>query len=98
MPSRIAVSITIFMVGLASLAGCSHKPGGSDDGESATSGVPNAEVTLTKVARADVRETAAVSGTVAALPNQDVRVSALIAGRIAEMKVAEGDGVHAGQV
>jgi RND family efflux transporter MFP subunit len=98
MLSRIAVFITIFMVALVFIAGCSHKPGASDGADSATSGVPNAEVTLTKVARADARETAAVSGTVAALPNQDVRVSALITGRIAEMKVAEGDAVHAGQV
>jgi RND family efflux transporter MFP subunit len=98
MQRRIAVYITIFIVVLASLAGCSGKSGASDDAQNGTSAVPIAEVTLTKVARTDVRETAAVSGTVAALPNQDVRVSSLVTGRIAEMKVAEGDAVDTGQV
>ncbi len=56
-----------------------------------------AEVTLVRVTRADIHQLLALTGTIAAPPNQDVRVSSLVAGRIAEMKVAEGDRVTAGQ-
>jgi len=56
------------------------------------------EVTLTRVARADVTAMLAVSGTLAALPNQDVRVSSLVPGRVARMMVAEGDHIRAGQL
>ncbi len=57
-----------------------------------------AEVTVTRITRADISQALAVTGTIAALPNQDVRVSALVPGRIAEMMVAEGDRVSQGQV
>ena len=57
-----------------------------------------AEVTVTRVARADISATINVTGTIAALPNQDVRVSSLVPGRIARMFVAEGDPVQQGQV
>src|SRR5208282_2259322 len=39
-----------------------------------------------------------LTGTAAALPNQDVRVSALVSGRIAGLTVAEGDTVKVGQI
>lgn len=97
MRTRITIYITSLILAFTSLAGCSHKPG-AENAERGASEAANAEVTLTKVTRADIRETATVSGTVAALPNQDVRVSALITGRIAEMKVAEGDVVQVGQM
>jgi len=97
MRPRTAIHITSIILAGVSLAGCSHNSG-ADDAESSPSGTANAEVTLTKVTRGDIRETVAVSGMVAALPNQDVRVSALVTGRIAEMKVAEGDAVEIGQV
>jgi membrane fusion protein (multidrug efflux system) len=98
MQRRIMIYVTSVILASASLAGCSHKSGEADDLQGGASGAANAEVTVTKVTRSDIRETAAVSGTVAALPNQDVRVSALVTGRIAELKVAEGDAVQAGQV
>lgn len=98
MQRRIASYITSVILAAVFLAGCSHKSGAAGDAEGSGSGTANTEVTLTKVTRADIRETAAVSGTVAALPNQDVRVSALVTGRIAEMKVAEGDAIQIGQV
>ncbi len=56
------------------------------------------EVTLTRVARADISATARRQRDLAALPNQDVRVSSLVPGRVARMMVAEGDQVKAGQV
>lgn len=80
----------------AFLASCSRHSA-SDEGEGGAVAA-NAEVTVTKVTRADIRETVTISGTVAAPPNQDVRVGALVSGRIAEMKVAEGDAVQSGQL
>ena len=78
---------------------CSKKsPGG--EGEDTEEGTANmlAEVTVTRVGRADIQSTLSVSGTVSALPNQDVRVSSLVPGRVARMMVAEGDHVREGQV
>lgn len=83
---------------LAGLAGgCAHRAA-SDEDESAPANYAVAQVTLTRVARADISQMIALTGTLAALPNQDVRVSSLVAGRIAEMNVAEGDAVRTGQV
>lgn len=77
----------------AALAGCSH--GSADDhGDQAV----HAQVTITKVARSDISETILLTGTAAAPPNDDVKVSALVPGRIAELNVAEGDRVKAGEL
>ncbi len=78
---------------------CSRKPAADEGGEtSASSGQLVAEVTVTRVSRADVSSMLTVTGNIAALPNQDVRVSSLVPGRIARMMVAEGDHVSEGQV
>jgi RND family efflux transporter MFP subunit len=81
------------------LPSCSKKSS-EGGGEGTEEGAPNvvAEVTVTRVERADIQSTLSVSGTVSALPNQDVRVSSLVPGRIARMTVAEGDRVREGQV
>jgi RND family efflux transporter MFP subunit len=76
------------------LAGCSHQ---SADG-AAGNETPKVTVTVTRVARADISRMLTLTGTAAALPNEDVRVSALPAGRIVELKVAEGDRVRAGEL
>ena len=55
-----------------------------------------AEVTLTHVERTSISQPLNLTGTVAAVPNRDVRVSALVAGRVADMPVAEGDRVAEG--
>jgi RND family efflux transporter MFP subunit len=75
---------------------CSHRSVGED--VAANSDAMVAEVTLTRVTRADISQTLTVSGTLAALPNQNVKVSSLVPGRIAELAVAEGDRVEAGQL
>ena len=81
------------------LPACSKKSSG-DEGEGAEEGAANvvAEVTVTRVERAAIQSTLSVSGTISALPNQDVRVSALVPGRVARMMVAEGDHLREGQV
>ena len=73
--------------------GCSHQSADED-----LTGSAKAAVTLTSVTRADISETFSLNGTAAALPNNDVRVSALVPGRITELTVAEGDRVKVSQV
>ncbi len=82
----------------ASLVACSHRAAGDEEEGAANPEAAVAEVTVTRVARGEISETLTVSGTIAALPNQDVRVSSLVPGRIAQMLVAEGDHVAKGQV
>src|SRR2546425_4415123 len=64
-------------------SGCTHKASGDED-EGGANAI--ADVTLTQVQRADIGDTLHLTGTIAAPPNQDVRVSSFVAGRIAEMK------------
>lgn len=66
--------------------------------EEANDSTTTAQVTLTRVVRTDISQTLSLTGVAAAPPNQDVRVSALVPGRIAELTVAEGDAVKAGQI
>ena len=82
---------------LLCLLACGGKPAGGDEGDSSPGQASVAEVTVTRVVRASISSALTVTGTVAALPNQDVRVSALVAGRIVSMAVAEGDRVERGQ-
>jgi membrane fusion protein (multidrug efflux system) len=96
-PNRTAVLLAALAVaGLVSLA-CSRRAGTSDEEEAPESNLV-AEVTVTQVQRADISQALTVTGTIAALPNRDVRVSPLVAGRVANMRVAEGDKVGEGQV
>ncbi|MFZ0959376.1 MAG: efflux RND transporter periplasmic adaptor subunit [Terriglobia bacterium] len=84
---------------LLSLAGCSKPPSGDEGADTEESPANTvATVTLTKVVRGDISSNLTVSGTIAALPNQDVKVSALVPGRISAMLAAEGDHVDEGSV
>jgi membrane fusion protein (multidrug efflux system) len=76
------------------LPACSH--GGSQ--EEATTEVPTITADVGRVTRQDMVQTLVVRGAVAALPNEDVKISALVPGRVMLMHVAEGDRVTAGQV
>lgn len=78
------------------LAACSRGPAAGEGKEASTDAV--AEVTVVKVERGEISESLSVSGTIAAVPNQDVRVTSLVPGRVAQMMVAEGDHVEKDQV
>jgi len=93
-----AVCFLTFALALLLLPSCSKKSS-EGEGEEAEEGAANvvAEVTVTRVGRADIQSTLSVTGTISALPNQDVRVSSLVPGRVARMMVAEGDRVREGQ-
>jgi membrane fusion protein (multidrug efflux system) len=75
------------------MVGCSHPSADEAGGPAA-----RAEVTLTRVTRADISSTLDLNGTAAGLPNQDVRITSLVPGRIADLNVAEGDRISVGQV
>jgi RND family efflux transporter MFP subunit len=51
-----------------------------------------------KVTSQSIADEIVVRGTIAALPNEDVKVSALVAGRVNSVTIAEGDQVRQGQV
>lgn len=78
------------------LGGCSKKA--ADDDAAAKKEDAPTQVTVTKVTRADVSRMLQLSGSVAAVPNRDVKVSSLVPGRVTELTVAEGDKVSAGQL
>ncbi len=66
--------------------------------EGASADVPTVVADVGKVTRQDLVEHLTVRGTIAAVPNDDVRISALVPGRVMMLRVAEGDAVAAGQV
>ena len=54
-------------------------------------------MTIAKVERATIADSLIVSGNLAALPNRDAKVAALVPGRVASVLVSEGDRVKDGQ-
>ena len=88
---RFAVALLIMSCAL----GCGKKGGAADDESKSAAAVP--DVTVAKVKRASLVLDLAVSGNVAALPNEDAKIAALVPGRIARVLVLEGDRVAAGQ-
>jgi membrane fusion protein (multidrug efflux system) len=91
MPGLLVVLVTALVV---SAGACGKKA----EEEGAASDVPTITADVGKVATQDLVERLVVRGAVAAIPNQDVKVSALVPGRVMMLKVAEGDAVTAGQV
>jgi membrane fusion protein (multidrug efflux system) len=94
---RVGAGLHLLVVAMLSgvLFSCSRA---ADEGDSKNPANVVAVVTMTQVTRESVLQTITVTGAVAGLPNEDVRVSAMVPGRIAEMKVAEGDAVSAGEI
>ena len=70
----------------------------ADEEEAKPPEVPTIVADTAKVTRQAIVDELMVRGTIAALPNEDVKVSALVAGRVNSVTVAEGDTVRAGQV
>ncbi len=91
------ICLTVLALCSVAFPACSNKARPESAEDSGNSATAVTEVTVTRVERADVTTNLSVSGTVAALPNQDVRVSSLVPGRVSRMMVAEGDHVRAGQ-
>ena len=85
------------ILGVCLSVGCSKGSKDPDESAAKDEGTVTA-VTLTEVTRADISRLLQLSGSIAAVPNLDVKVSSFVPGRIAELKVAEGDKVSAGQL
>jgi membrane fusion protein (multidrug efflux system) len=76
--------------------GCGGK-GGAEE-EVAAPEVPTISADTAKVTRQSIVNDLVIRGTITAAPNEDVKVSALVAGRVNSVTVAEGDTVKQGQV
>jgi RND family efflux transporter MFP subunit len=72
--------------------------GGKTAEEPKPAEVPTITADTAKVTRRTLIDDVLVRGTVAAVPNEDVKVSALVPGRVNSVTVAEGDTVTRGQV
>ncbi len=79
------------------VAGCARKEAGDED-EVKAAEVPTISAEVATATRQTIARQLIVRGTVAAAPNEDVKISALVAGRVIGVPVAEGDTVRKGQV
>jgi len=77
-----------------SLLACGHKA----EEDTKPPELPTITADTAKVTRRTLIDDLIVRGTVSAIPNEDVKVSALVAGRLNSVTVAEGDTVRQGQV
>jgi RND family efflux transporter MFP subunit len=95
--TRLATTCLLCILGL--VTACQHRPAGDEEEEGAApSATAVAEVTVTRVSRATLTQTVTISGTVTALPDADVRISPLVAGRVARIFAIEGQRVRRGQL
>lgn len=85
--------LALIVAVVLSFAACG-KHGDSDEEKK---GEPVPDVTVAKVVRAIIADNLIVNGNLAALPNHDAKVAALVPGRISRVLVVEGDHVTAGQ-
>jgi RND family efflux transporter MFP subunit len=89
----------LLVSGVAALAAASIACGKSAGDEEITSAdEPTISAEVGTVTRRDLVEPLIVRGTVVAMPNQDVKIAALVAGRVDSLSVAEGDWVRSGQI
>jgi RND family efflux transporter MFP subunit len=86
----------VAVASLTLLAACGRKP--PDEDETKPADVPTITAETAKVTRRTLVDELVVRGIVTAVPNEDVKVSALVAGRVNTVTVAEGDAVRQGQV
>jgi RND family efflux transporter MFP subunit len=83
---------------LALLCPACSKRGESAGSEGEKAQIPTVHVKVATATRGNIAETVEVPGSIAALPNQDVKASSLVAGRILEVRAAEGETVRKGQL
>jgi RND family efflux transporter MFP subunit len=97
MQKHWAVKYGLMVVGVAAAGWCASCTGGGkpDRAVAASRAFP---VTVTTVKRGTISAPLTVSGTIASLPDEDVRVSSQVAGRIIRLAVALGDPVRKGEI
>ena len=94
-PYRWRAAHSVLLVWLLAGVACRGK---AADEEVKPPEVPTIVADTAKVARRTLVDDLVVRGSVAAVPNEDVKVSALVPGRVISVAVAEGDTVQEGQV
>lgn len=92
--------LSLAAIALATVVGvaCSRPRAANEEEAAGDASTSVAEITVARIERAEISSTLTVTGTIAALPSYDVKVSSLVPGRIARLMVAEGDHVRQGQV
>jgi membrane fusion protein, multidrug efflux system len=77
--------------------GCS-KTGDSEESSRNEDSLPTLHVKVATATKGMINETIEIPGSIVPLVNQDVKVSSLVAGRVTELRVAEGEPVRRGQL
>jgi RND family efflux transporter MFP subunit len=93
---RNQLAVCIVLGASLAMLGCGRQA--AEEEESASTAAEVTPVTVTKVTRGNVSRMIALTGSVVAPPNRDIRVSALVPGKIAELNISEGDRIEAGQL
>jgi len=93
-PFFVSRPLAVLVLSTVLLAACGQK----SDEEPKAPDVPTITADTAKVTRRTLIDDLMVRGTIAAIPNEDVKVSALVGGRVNSVTVAEGDTVQQGQV
>jgi RND family efflux transporter MFP subunit len=91
---KLKAKFFVVLLGFALLFVQACKKEAAEEEEEAA---PNVEVEVATVAQSPIRQIVLATGTLNALPNRDVQVSALVAGRVVNLAVVEGDKVSQGQ-
>ncbi|HEV8130779.1 MAG TPA: efflux RND transporter periplasmic adaptor subunit [Acidobacteriota bacterium] len=96
--SAVSLPLIVPFLLLALLCPACSKRGESAGSEGEKAQIPTVHVKVATATRGNIAETVEVPGSIAALPNQDVKASSLVAGRILEVRAAEGETVRKGQL
>jgi RND family efflux transporter MFP subunit len=95
-PSALRRVTPVALLAAVLCTSCGRKA--ADEEETKPAEVPTIVADVAKVTRRTLVDELVVRGSIAAVPNEDVKVSALVAGRVNTVLVAEGDPVRQGQV
>ena len=87
----IVVRCFLILAAVSVECGCGKTDAGKEE-------TPVPEVTVTTAHQAPLNQSLRVSGNLAAPPNRDAKMAALVPGRIQAVLVGEGDVVRAGQI
>lgn len=88
----------LFLILILSLCFACHKKAEDDEEEAPDVAAANVQVEVATVQQGEVRQVVPASGTLSALPDRDVKISALVPGRVDQLLVVEGDAVTQGQI
>jgi RND family efflux transporter MFP subunit len=95
-PRKRAFARALVLSWVPFFAMCGSRSG--EEEETRAPEVPTITAETAKVVRRTIVDDLVIRGTIAAVPNEDVKVSALVAGRVNAVTVAEGDTVRQGHV